>query len=859
MDDRPLSHLLLDVTSDAACLMDANGRVLAMNRRAEALTGYSEDELAGRAFPGRPRIGGAGVEPSFAWRLAPARQWIDVSLRRKDETEVVATAAIYRLGKGGAAGLLLKLRPEDASSTGDAALEDIKVKLDAIFSGMADGLVLIDERGRILWFSAGAEKLFGYAAEDVLGANVKRLMPSPYREAHDGYLDAYRRTGVRKIIGIGREVSGQRKDGSVFPMYLSIGEIWLEGRRYFVGVTHDLTRAKSVEGRLWMLSAAVEQSPVGVLISDKTGVIQYVNGAFSRLTGYEEAELLGKTPRMLKSGHTPKAQYERLWETIQSGGEWRGELQDRRKNGELYWAYDIITPLRNDTGEIVHFLALQQDVTEQRRDKEALAQSEERFRKVAQMVGEWLWEQDAEGRYVYSSDAVRDILGLSPEEVIGKSYLGLFDAGAVGATQAATRQPFSRVINCYRHRDGRRIFTESTGAPLFDESGRLIKWRGVDRDITDRKNFEDALRVRNRAMAAVSVGIVICDARRPGNPNIYVNPALAHMTGYSEAELLEGGMQMLQGPGTAKAALERIRHALAAGEGCEVTLLNYRKNGEAFWNELSISPVPDENGVITHFIGVQTDVTEKRRADENRRNLEIAKEIQLSLLPGEPLRRPGVVVAGVCAPATHVGGDYFDYFENAEGVDIVIADVSGHNVGAALIMTEVRSMVRARARQSAVVHPARVLHDLNDLIYDDLTRADLFITMFCCRFEPQTRVLKFANGGHNPPLLLRAEAVVCAELDGDGMVLGAKRRVDYEERALSLHPGDRVLLYTDGVTEAQSPTGEFFGVSRLCERFRAHRHQTPEAILPALLGEVRRFCADAPLTDDVAIVVLEIR
>jgi sigma-B regulation protein RsbU (phosphoserine phosphatase) len=144
-------------------------------------------------------------------------------------------------------------------------------------------------------------------------------------------------------------------------------------------------------------------------------------------------------------------------------------------------------------------------------------------------------------------------------------------------------------------------------------------------------------------------------------------------------------------------------------------------------------------------------------------------------------------------------------------------------------------------------------------MYDDLTRADLFITMFCCRFEPQTRVLKFANGGHNPPLLLRAEAVVCAELDGDGMVLGAKRRVDYEERALSLHPGDRVLLYTDGVTEAQSPTGEFFGVSRLCESFRAHRRQTPEAILPALLGEVRSFCADAPLTDDVAIVVLEIR
>ena len=859
MDDRPLSHLLLDITSDAACLMDANGRVLAMNARAEALTGYREAELAGVPFPGQPKIGSAEVSPSFAWRLAPARQWIEIHVRRKDECEVFATGAIYRLGRSGAAGLLLKLRPEDASASGEAALEDIKIKLDAIFGGMADGLVLIDERGKVLLFSSGAERLFGYPAEEVLGANVNMLMPSPYHEAHDAYLDSYRRTGVRKIIGSGRAVSGKRKDGSVFPMYLSIGEIWLEGRRYFVGITHDLTHAKSMEGRLGMLSAAVEQNPVGVLISDKDGTIQYVNRSFSRISGYAEEELLGKNPRVLQSGQTPKAQYERLWETILSGGEWRGEIQDRRKDGELYWAYDIIAPIHDARGEIAHFLALQQDVTEQRRAKEALSESEERFRKVAQMVGEWLWEQDAEGRYIYSSDAVRDILGLAPDEVIGKNYASLLDeSDSTPDEKRPFPRPFSRIVNCYRHRDGRKIFTELTGAPLFDETGRVAKWRGVDHDITDRKNFEDELRVRNRAMEAVRVGIVICDARRPGNPNIYVNPALAQMTGYSQEELLKGGMHMLQGPGTDPEAIRKIRHALDAGEGCEVTLRNYRKGGEAFWNELMISPVPDENGTITHYIGVQTDVTERRRAEENRRNLEIAKEIQLSLLPSEPLRTARAAVAGVCSPAMHVGGDYFDYFENARGVDIVIADVSGHNVGAALIMTEVRSLVRARARQAPVVHPARMLHDLNESLYEDLTRSELFITMFCCRFEPEERALKFANGGQNPPLLLRTGQKVCAELDGDGMVLGAKRNVDFEEALVLLDVGDRVLLYTDGVTEAQSPTGEFFGVARLCRCFANHRNASPDAILSAVLRDVRHFCGSSPLADDVAIVVLEV-
>ncbi len=859
MDERPVSHLLLDVMNDAACLMNTDGCVIAMNPKAEALTGFREAEIIGRPFPGRPKIGANGVSSSLAWRLAPARQWIDVTVRRKDQTETLATAAIYRLGKSEAAGLLLKLRPEDVSASADAALEDIKVKLDAIFGGMADGLVLIDEYGKILLFSAGAEKLFGYQAAEALGANVNMLMPSPYREAHDSYLDSYRRTGVRKIIGAGRAVSGRRKDGSVFPIYLSIGEIWLEGRRYFVGITHDLTHSKSLEGRLWLLSAAVEQSPVGVLITDEFGTIQYVNGSFSKISGYTEDELLGKNPRVLQSGQTPTAQYERLWETIRSGGAWRGEIQDRRRNGEFYWAYDIIAPLRDANGEIQHFLALQQDVTEQRRAKEALAESEERFRKVAQMVGEWLWEQDADGRHIYSSDAVRDVLGVSPEEIIGKSYTSFFDRD-LDASRRSTPVPrsFSGVVNCYRRRDGRKVFTESTGAPLFDEAGRLVKWRGVDRDITDRKNFEDALRVRNRAMAAVSVGVVICDARRTDNPNIYVNPALARMTGYSQEELLKDGMQILQGPGTDPASVAKIHHALATGKGCEVTLLNYRKNGEAFWNELIISPVPDENGTITHYIGVQTDVTERRRAEEDRRNLEIAREIQLSLLPGKPLRILRATVAGVCIPAMHVGGDYFDYFENAGGVDIIIADVSGHNVGAALIMTEVRSMVRARARQSPVVHPARLLHDLNELLYEDLTRSDLFITMFSCRFEPEERALKFANGGQNPPLLLRAGERDCVELDADGMLLGARRKVDYEEARVLLGAGDRILLYTDGVTEAESPAGEFFGVARLCRSFSENRNASPEEIMAAVLRDVRSFCDSSPISDDVAIVVLEV-
>ena len=775
----------------------------------------------------------------------------------------------YNLSVGRAKEECLALDKNSLLRCENLALCDIKAKLDTIFDTMSDGLIVINEAGAIQLFSSGAERLFGYRQDEVIGANVKILAPSPYREAHDGYLAAYRDTGVKKIIGIGREVSGRRKDGSVFPMYLSIGEIWLEEGRFFVGVAHDLTRLKNTEERLLTLSAAVEQSPAAVMIADKDGRIEYVNRCFVRLAGYDADELIGQNPRVLHSNHTTQDQYRRLWETIRGGHEWRGEIQDRKKNGELYWALETITPLRDGRGEITHYLAIQQDITEQKRDKEALAESEQRFRHVAEMAGEWLWEQDPQGRYIYSSNAVRDILGFAPEDILGKNYLDLLagnpdeqSMAALACVSGGNCQPFHRLVNHYRHKNGQGIYTESTGAPLFDETGRLIKWRGVDHDITARKAFVDALRVRDRAIESVHIGIVISDAQSPGNPNIYVNPALCRITGYTREELLGRSMRLLQGPETDPAVVEQIRMALDKGQSCEVTLKNYRKSGAAFWNELLISPVVDDTGKVTHYIGIQTDVTERRRAEESRHELEIAKHIQLSLLPNAPLRLPRAEFAGLCVPASHVGGDYFDYFQNsrAGAVDVVIADVSGHSVGAALMMTEVRSTLRAETRKTTAIPsgPAQILRDLNDLLCDDLTKAELFITMFYFSYLPDTRTLKYANAGHNFALLLRSADAVCTPLDAEGLVLGVERAVEFEERSVQLSIGDKLLFYTDGITEAQNPQGDFFDLDRLCEAFRTYRDLAPEALIRRLLDEVRGFCGESPPSDDIAMVVMQV-
>lgn len=752
-------------------------------------------------------------------------------------------------------------------------LKNDRNRLLTLLTAIGEGLCVLDETGALEFMNPVAEQLLGYAEAELAGRNLLTLIELPTQREEAISLEEMLGQGQRLYR---EDKKFKRKDGSAFPVAYTLSPVF-EGKVFISAVLlfRDISQSKKKEEQLSILTAAIEQSPNAVLIADINGDIVYVNPKFTELTGYAAEEVIGKNPRILKSGRTGQERYQRLWDAILSGGEWRGEIQDRKKNGELYWALESISPIRNPQGEITHFLAIQKDITEQKQAQEALKESEERFRQVAEMTGEWIWEQDPEGHYIYSSSAVKDILGYEPEEIIGKHYLELFtpeeqalwkaEAEASGDIDGMQKR-FFRITNHYYHKkDGHEVYTESTGKPIFDAQGTLIKWRGVDHDITRRKCYEDALRLRDRAIEAASVGISIVDARQKGNPNIYVNEALCRLTGYSREELIGKNLSILQGPDTEPAAVQKIRKALEEESHCEVILKNYKKDGTPFWNELLISPVRDEKGNLTHYIGIQTDVTERRRAEEERHELEIAKHIQQSLLPKRPLRINGIHVAGYCLPATHVGGDYFDYFYTPQDtVDAVIADVSGHSVGAALVMAEARSALLAETRkapetaENSAQSAAEVLYILNEALYEDLDRAEQFITLFYAKYHPSTGRLDYANAGHNYPLLVRGGECACIKLDADGLILGVMPHVVFEEKTLSLHRGDTLLLYTDGIVEAQDRHGTFFGLSRLCDLFIQQSRHAPQVIIDNIIKELEIFCQSDTFEDDVSLVVMKI-
>jgi two-component system sensor kinase FixL len=170
-------------------------------------------------------------------------------------SDLVSAAAFVVIGGGMAwwGGELMRTRGRSSVATHD--LQSREAHLASILETVPDAMVVIDEQGIMQSFSSAAERLFGYAAADMVGRNVKILMPSPYREAHDGYLTRYLATGERRIIGIGRVVVGERRDGSTFPMELSVGEMSSDGKRFFTGFIRDLTERQRTEARLQELQA----------------------------------------------------------------------------------------------------------------------------------------------------------------------------------------------------------------------------------------------------------------------------------------------------------------------------------------------------------------------------------------------------------------------------------------------------------------------------------------------------------------------------------------------------------------------------------------------------------------------------
>jgi serine phosphatase RsbU (regulator of sigma subunit)/catechol 2,3-dioxygenase-like lactoylglutathione lyase family enzyme len=232
-------------------------------------------------------------------------------------------------------------------------------------------------------------------------------------------------------------------------------------------------------------------------------------------------------------------------------------------------------------------------------------------------------------------------------------------------------------------------------------------------------------------------------------------------------------------------------------------------------------------------------------------DLAIAKDVQTRLFPQHQPLIHTLVYAGACHPARTVGGDYYDFLDLGGGrVGLVLADIAGKGMGAALLMANLQAALRSQCARASE-QPERFLRSVNQLLYENTSDGD-YATLFFAEYDDNTRKLRYSNCGHPPALLLRGDNGL-QRLEATCTVVGLFEKWDFAMEERELIPGDTVLLYTDGVTEALNAEGEQFGEERLLEAARRYRELSPPELLAAVAGQARGF-SPYEQTDDITLI-----
>jgi diguanylate cyclase (GGDEF)-like protein/PAS domain S-box-containing protein len=437
----------------------------------------------------------------------------------------------------------------------------------------------------------------------------------------------------------------------------------------------EIAERKQAEEHLRKLSRVVEQSPASVMITDLQGKIEYVNPKFLELSGYGTDELIGATPRVVQSGQTAPETYRQMWATISSGRDWRGELLNRKKNGELYWEDEVISPITDADGSITNFVAVKEDITQRKRAQDELLRLNRTLRMLSacnqalvrakdekelldticcRMVelggylGVWVgYAEHDEGRTVRPVTLAGMPDGEFTVAVTQVSWAdddtGRCPTGsAIRTGQVAVAHDLRTNPCCSRWQDAaiKSELSAAVALPLkaddevigaisiyarvvgaFDDREIALLQELADdlaygikvlREAVVRRRMEHELLLGRHAVDSSNDGIMITDSSLPDRPLIYVNPAFERITGYTAAEALGRNARFLLGDDMEQIGMEELRCALREQRTAKVVLRNYRKDGTLFWNELSLAPVHGESSQVRHFVSIINDITERK-------------------------------------------------------------------------------------------------------------------------------------------------------------------------------------------------------------------------------------------------------
>ncbi len=386
-----LDSILESSTEYSIIAMDLDGRIIVWNEGARRIYGYEQHEVIGKSafLLSDPDDVRSGRAQQVLETVRDAGSWSgEIKRRRKDGSGFTASVTITLRHdvKGRPEGFTLISRDITEATRLTAQAAASQELLVRAFEVSPHGLVLADPAGNILLVNRQACEILGYPEAELLGQSVDLLLPVRLRAGHVSQRAEYLRAPATRQMGAGRELQALRKDGREIVVEVGLAPVLQDGQTYVIASIVDVTKRKETQSRLEWLSLAVEQSPIAVIMTDLDGQIQYVNAAFTRNTGYQPDEVLGKTPRVLKSGETSPTVYRDLWATIRAGKVWHGDLVNRRKDGTLYEDAMWVFPVTDSKGQVVRILALKEDVS-RKRSLEAQFRQAQRMESIGRLAG----------------------------------------------------------------------------------------------------------------------------------------------------------------------------------------------------------------------------------------------------------------------------------------------------------------------------------------------------------------------------------------------------------------------------------------------------------------------------------------
>jgi PAS domain S-box-containing protein len=345
----------------------SDGLYFAVNEGFTKLTGYTWADVAGRSSMTHDLS--IWVDDTDRQRLVDGLKksgevvGLEARFRCKDGRVITALMSAHTLTFDGEPCLLSITRDITDRKNAERALLASNAALKSLVEALPQAVIALDENDLVRVWNPAAERIFGWTSREVIGEKYPIVPPHKIDEFRDSTEKTFRGGGVAEW-----ETVRRRKDGVLVDVRMSTALIPDAGGNSSLrlAMITDITSWKKDQTQLRQLSRVVEQSGSSIVITDLDGNIEYVNPKFTRLTGYTLEEAKGKNPRILKSGATPPEEYARLWEMITSGGEWRGEFHNRKKNGDLYWESALISPIKDSNGVVTHYLALKDDITEKK-------------------------------------------------------------------------------------------------------------------------------------------------------------------------------------------------------------------------------------------------------------------------------------------------------------------------------------------------------------------------------------------------------------------------------------------------------------------------------------------------------------